>query len=335
MLYHNFLTNTDKRIHKWIHYFPVYEKHFKKFVNESIVFWEIGVFKGGSLQMWKRYFGPFVKIIGIDINPECKKHEDHQIHVCIGDQSDHKFLQSVIDEHGAPDIVLDDGSHVMEHVCKTFEFLYDKVSKNGVYMVEDMHTAYWDEYGGGVKRDGTFIERCKDLIDLLNVRHWEAKQDAHKSDSLGHCREAKQDVKGNDVFAKSTFSMSFYDSIVAFDKKEWHADSLKSLIYPKLYKKLKNKTVLLFGSGIIGKYAKSALEKEGVCVSAFVDNDKSKQHQTIDGVVCLPLEEAINKNPDAVFVITIGNDEMAKNVFEQIKSVGFSDENRIFDFSEV
>ena len=210
MLYHDFWTNDKKTVHKHLHYFPVYERHFSKFINQSIVFWEIGVNKGGSLQMWKRFFGPFAQIVGIDIEPECKVHEEDQVVVCIGDQSDPIFLQEVIDKYGVPDVVLDDGSHEMAHVCATFEFLYDKVSKNGVYMVEDMHTSYWPVYGGGLKKEGTFIELCKSLIDLLNARHY--------------------GMPGR--FTETTFSVCFYDSIVAFDKKQWHGNTFKSIMIP-------------------------------------------------------------------------------------------------------
>lgn len=210
MLYHDFLTNNQKLIHKWVHYFPIYERHFQKFVNQSVTFWEIGVFRGGSLQMWKRYLGPFAQIIGIDIDPECKKHEEDQIQIRIGDQSDENFLSSIIDEFGEPDIVLDDGSHIMENVCSTFNYLYDKVSKNGVYMVEDLHTSYWENYGGGLNRPGTFIELCKTLLDSLNARY---------------CNLPNS-------FAESTFSMCFYDSIVAFEKTKWTSDSRKAIMIP-------------------------------------------------------------------------------------------------------
>jgi hypothetical protein len=87
----------------------------------------------------------------------------------------------------------------MSHVVDTFRFLYSKTAKDGVYMVEDLHTAYWDEYGGGVAREGTFIELCKHLIDELNA-DWS--------------REKLPPTE----FTKSTLSMHFYDSIVAFER---------------------------------------------------------------------------------------------------------------------
>ena len=193
------LENKQQTIHKWKHYFPVYETHFSRFVNCPVVFLEIGCGRGGSAQMWKRYFGPHALIVGIDVNPECKSFEDDQVQIRIGSQSDTAFLQRVLEEFGTPDIVLDDGSHRMSDVVETFRFLYPRTSPDGVYLVEDLHTAYWDEYGGGLKREGTFIELCKGLIDELNA-DWS--------------RSALAPTE----FTNSTLSMHFYDSMAVFER---------------------------------------------------------------------------------------------------------------------
>ena len=117
-----------------------------------MTFIEIGVAEGGSLQLWKRHLGPFAQIVGIDVNPACKAVEEDQIAIRIGDEGDVDFLRRIVDEFGPPDVVLDDGSHKMHHISTSFGFLCPRLSKNGVYMVEDLHTAYWDEYGGGLGR---------------------------------------------------------------------------------------------------------------------------------------------------------------------------------------
>lgn len=198
-LWSDFLTNHDKIIWKWKHYFPVYERHFKPFVDKPVTFLEIGCGFGGSLQMWKRYFGPHARIVGIDINPECKSYEEDQIEIRIGDQQDPAFLQSLLDEFGVFDIVLDDGSHIMTHVNASFKFLYPRLAKSGIYLVEDLHTAYWDEYEGGLRKPTTFVELCKNLVDELNA---------------DHTREALPPTE----FTKTTLSMHFYDSIVVFER---------------------------------------------------------------------------------------------------------------------
>ena len=198
-LWSSFLTNDGRLIHKWKHYFPIYERHFRDFVYKPVTFIEIGCGRGGSLQMWKRYFGPHARIVGIDILPECKEFEEDQIEIRIGAQQDRQFLENVIAEFGAPDIVLDDGSHVMSHVIASFQFLYPRVAKNGVYMVEDLHTAYWEEYEGGLRKPATFIELSKNLLDELNA---------------DHSRGALVPTE----FTQTTLSMHFYDSVVVFEK---------------------------------------------------------------------------------------------------------------------
>jgi SAM-dependent methyltransferase len=160
---------------------------------------EIGCGEGGSLQLWKQYFGPYARIFGLDIRPECKAFEEEQIQVRIGDQSDEQFLCSVIEETGPAQIIVDDGSHMMAHITASFRCLYSRMAPDGVYLVEDLHTAYWEEYGGGLHKPESFIEFSKNLVDQLNAEH-----------SRGSVEETD--------FSKSTLSMHFYDSVVVFEK---------------------------------------------------------------------------------------------------------------------
>jgi cephalosporin hydroxylase len=128
-LYQYFLDNRGSIIHKSAHYFPIYERHFGPYVGRPLTMIEIGTGRGGSAKMWARYFGPFARVVSIDVDPACRAFEDDQVRVRIGDQSDEAFLASVLGEFGAPDIVVDDGSHMMSHMIRTFEFLYPRISQ--------------------------------------------------------------------------------------------------------------------------------------------------------------------------------------------------------------
>ncbi len=198
-LWADFLVNKDRVIHKWKHYFPIYERHFSRYVYRPVTIIEVGCGEGGSLQMWKRYFGPHARVIGIDVDPQCIEFAEDQIEIRIGSQSDVTFLEGIISEFGQPDIVIDDGSHLMSDVCTTFDWLYPQLNSTGIYMVEDMHTAYWPEFGGGYRCPGTFIERCKDLVDELNADY------------------AGEQLPPT-VFTRSTLSIHFYDSVVVFER---------------------------------------------------------------------------------------------------------------------
>lgn len=203
MLWSDFLSHQGRRSIKWSHYFPAYERHLARFRNQSVTVFEIGVAYGGSAQLLKKYLGPLVQIVGLDIMEECREMEEEQISIRIGDQSDTAFLQSVIDEFGPPDIVIDDGSHLQPHVNATFDFLYPLTDKNGLYAVEDLHTAYWASYGGGLRKPDTFIERAKGFIDELHA-------ETANSGGLADLPVTE--------FRRSTLSMHVYDSLVIFER---------------------------------------------------------------------------------------------------------------------
>lgn len=165
-----FVENKTNVVHKWHHYIPLYDKYFGIFRNRKIRFLEIGVSKGGSLQMWRKYFGEDAIIFGIDINPECKKYDGIHGQVRIGSQVDSDFLLSVIAEMGGIDIVLDDGSHHMDHIVSTLRTLFPHLNNSGVYLIEDLHTAYWNGYGGGISSKNNFFNIIRDVVD--DIHHW-------------------------------------------------------------------------------------------------------------------------------------------------------------------
>ncbi len=197
-----FRQNNGRIISKWTHYFDVYDRHFSKYRDKEIVILEIGVYQGGSLQMWRNYFGPKAKIYGIDINPRCKELEEDNIEIFIGSQSDRDFLRKVKQSIPRVDILIDDGGHTMRQQIVSFEELFSHVKDDGVYLCEDLHTSYWLDFGGGHKRKGTFIEYSKRFIDQLNAYHSE---------------QASLKVT---PFTESVDSIHYYDSMIVMEKKK-------------------------------------------------------------------------------------------------------------------
>ena len=212
-LFEYFKNNKDKKIFKWIHYFPIYEKHFKPLRDRPIKMLEIGILNGGSLQMWKDYFHPDSIIVGIDIDSRCSKYEydSPNIKIRIGDQSNTEFLQSLVDEFGEFDLVLDDGSHHVNHVNKTFQFLFPKIANDAVYFIEDTHAAYWDSHGGSVENPESINNVAKKMIDIINAEHTKGKI-------------------ASDYFTKNVKCISCYDSIVVFDRGD--IGEKKAVQYP-------------------------------------------------------------------------------------------------------
>jgi 23S rRNA U2552 (ribose-2'-O)-methylase RlmE/FtsJ len=201
-LRHFFEKHDGRLIDKWLHYFDIYDRHFAKFKDREVTVVEFGVSQGGSLQMWRDYFGPKARIIGIDINPNCKRFEDANTQILIGDQEDRGFLRSIAQQFPRIDVLIDDGGHTMLQQIHTYEELFPCVAADGVYLIEDLHTSYWKKWGGGLRKRGTFIEYSKNLVDLLNTWHFPPESQPVNHD-----------------FAKSVESMHFYDSVLVIEKK--------------------------------------------------------------------------------------------------------------------
>ena len=183
-----FLNDPHRPMNKWLHYFDIYERHFEKFRNKPVTIIEIGIAGGGSLQMWKWYFGDKARIIGVDIS-QGTAFSESQIECRIFSQRDENSLKKLPDT----DIVIDDGGHRYVDQKPSFDVLYPKTS--GVYLIEDTHTAYMPSYHSkGVE---TIITHAKRNIDRLHAWH-----------SGGVI----------DDFVKTTKAIHIYDSIVVYEK---------------------------------------------------------------------------------------------------------------------
>ena len=102
---------------------------------------------GLSLLMWRDYF-PKAHITGFDIAPKALPAQD-RITVLRGDQSDPEDLARLARDHGPFDIIIDDGSHRPEHVMASFEALFEHLTPDGIYAVEDTQTTHMPAFGGG------------------------------------------------------------------------------------------------------------------------------------------------------------------------------------------
>lgn len=148
-------------------YLKKYERYLPFDRNEKIKLLEVGVFNGGSLKTWSEYFYN-AQIVGIDIEPNCKKSEGGNIRVEIGSQNDSNFIDFLFGKYQNFDLVIDDGSHLNSDVIFTFEKIFPRMNPGGVYVIEDSCTSYWEEYGGGLLKSDTSIEYFKRIVDDLN-----------------------------------------------------------------------------------------------------------------------------------------------------------------------
>jgi hypothetical protein len=176
-------------------YFQVYEELFSKYVDKKITFVEVGVLQGGSLFMWREYFGKDARIIGIDLHPNAKELEKHGFEIYVGSQSDKNFWKNFYFKVGKIDVLLDDGGHVNDQQIITLGESVHNINDNGIIVTEDVHTSYFKKFGNPSKY--SFINYSKYLVDVVNSRFPETK------------------IKKNNNFRNKIYSISFYESVVA------------------------------------------------------------------------------------------------------------------------
>lgn len=159
---------------KWDSYLEVYEDAFRPFKQQAVDLLEIGVQNGGSLEIWSRYFPRARTLTGCDINPRCGalQYADPRVQVIVGNANEQATFQKIAARSPAFDIIVDDGSHRTNDVISSFLTYFPLLKPGGIFIAEDMHCAYWEEYGGGVLNDRSSAAFFRRLMDTVNSDHF-------------------------------------------------------------------------------------------------------------------------------------------------------------------
>ena len=180
---------------KYDTYFPVYDEILSKYRDKEITLIEVGVFNGGSLFMWRDYFGSKARIIGVDLNPAAKMWEQHGFEIFIGDQASEAFWQQLFGAVGPVDVLIDDGGHTNLQQIVTVHCAIEHIRDGGVLIVEDVHTSYFREFGNPWGR--SFVGFASKIVDAVNSR----------AAALKTSRER---------YASRVHQVGFFESIIAF-----------------------------------------------------------------------------------------------------------------------
>lgn len=192
----------EKPSTKWSGYFDVYDRHLSKFVGKKPRILEIGIYEGGSLDMWNQYFGEGCTIVGIDIMERCLQYKyPDNVTVVLGDQGDPKFWDQFFANNEDFDIIIDDGGHSMQQQIVTLEKCFPHLNDGGILVVEDTHTSYFEGVAGVKGNRNTFIEYAKRTSDLPSKQFFKNTLVENFVNNYRHL-----------------YSVSFYNSQVVFEK---------------------------------------------------------------------------------------------------------------------
>ncbi|MGV8049474.1 MAG: class I SAM-dependent methyltransferase [Anaerolineaceae bacterium] len=178
LLKQTFLNHTQKVSDKWTLYINEWDRIFYPYRDDPINLFEIGIQNGGSLEIWAKYFTNANKIIGCDIDEKCRElsFADPRIELLVGDANTDEIQEKVLEKAPKYDLIIDDGSHKSSDVIRSFSRYFPYLEDNGVYVVEDLHASYWQDFEGGLFDPTSSISFFKRLADIVNAEHWRNNQ---------------------------------------------------------------------------------------------------------------------------------------------------------------
>ena len=176
---------------KHTNYFDIYDRLLSEYIGKPITFVEIGILDGGSLFMWREFFGKDARIIGVELNPDATKWRKHGFEIFIGDQSNPHFWVEFFKEVGHIDVLLDDGGHRNDQQIVTVHSSLPYILDGGLIIIEDTQTSFmkfetFQKY--------SFVSFLQEKIKSLYAR----------------CDEL--DLK-KDIFSESVSSLEFFTGV--------------------------------------------------------------------------------------------------------------------------
>jgi len=201
---------------KWEHYFDIYDHLLSKFYGRSISYLEIGVQNGGSLETARKLFFPTSKIIGLDIDPKCKRLEETGVanKIVIGSQIADQSIKDILEYCPSLDIIIDDGSHIQAHMIGSFIRLFPSLAENGVYIIEDTHTNHSPDHQESFFGLGLY-DYFKGLSERLNLDFIDPELRKTRYKIPREKRQMRTRIP--DIF-REIFSIEYFDSIIAVKK---------------------------------------------------------------------------------------------------------------------
>jgi O-antigen biosynthesis protein len=169
-----FAAHSGKLSDKWDIYISEYDRLFQPYRDQPVRLLEIGIQNGGSLEVWCKYFAQVKKIVGSDIDPACEQltFDDPKITVVVANANTDDAERRILAQSNGFDLIIDDGSHRSGDIVRSFARYFKHLADGGLYVAEDLHCSYWQDFEGGIFQPHSSIAFFKRLADIVNSEHW-------------------------------------------------------------------------------------------------------------------------------------------------------------------
>ncbi len=185
-----------------MHYLEKYELFLGRFVNKKFLLLELGVFGGASARMWKEYF-PLAEIVGVDINPDCQKHQEERLRIVTADMSSREALQQLVSLQAS--VIIDDASHLWSHQILALFTLFPSLPSGGIYILEDLGTSLnpkvWPGYND-IELSGYDI--CSRIAEVVTGKTHLRSDEMYKEEieKIGMLTDMITFIKGSCILVK-------------------------------------------------------------------------------------------------------------------------------------
>jgi hypothetical protein len=204
---------------KWSLYLAEYERIFAPYRDRPVRILEIGIENGGSLELWSKYFWNATKIIGCDINRDCAQlqYDDPRVSIVVGNANGARTRKRIMEHCDCFDIIIDDASHQSKDIIFSFTKYFSCLNDGGLYVAEDLHCSYWQEFMGGLYHPGSSLAFFKLLVDVVNREHWGL--DKARSELMLHLEEHYQ-LHFTEGLLRKVHSLEFLNSLCFIKKQD-------------------------------------------------------------------------------------------------------------------
>lgn len=202
---------------KWAIYLKIYDRLFSPYRAAKLRLLEIGIQNGGSLEIWSQYFEAAEVLVGCDINPECAQlcYDDPRLRVVVADANTNEAESNITKHAGRFDIIIDDGSHRSSDIIRSFARYFPLLEQGGLFVVEDLHCSYWEEFEGGLVDPWSSISFLKRLADVVNHEHWGL---TYERAEILRSFEDRYGVALHDADLAQVHSIEFFNSVCVVRK---------------------------------------------------------------------------------------------------------------------
>jgi glycosyltransferase involved in cell wall biosynthesis len=307
-----FAAHSGKVSDKWDIYISEYDRLFQSYRDQPVRLLEIGIQNGGSLEVWSKYFPKAIKLVGCDIDPACEQlqFDDARISVVVANANSDEAEQEVLTLSTNFDIIIDDGSHQSGDIVRSFARYFSHINNGGLFIAEDLHCSYWQNFEGGLEHPYSSVSFFKSLTDTINHEHWGI--DKARGELL-HGFNQQYKIELDELILAHVHSIEFINSMCIIKKASPVNNSLGNRFIAGVTAEVDGSPLNLHGSSCT-----RTNQSQNPWSTNITSNEDRLASQTNEISALNAAATALNAEVNSLRQVTVENDRVHLNALAEI-----------------